>query len=74
MTIADIVDLKRYPLDSPEFGASANAALDEHGVLVLEGFIRPEALKAMQSGEFRPPNYEAMDYAALQALTRPGDA
>ena len=28
-----------------------------------------EALKAMQSGEFRPPNYEAMDYAALQALT-----
>ena len=48
MTIADIVDLERYPLDSPEFGASANAALDEHGVLVLEGFIRPEALKAMQ--------------------------
>ena len=28
-----------------------------------------EALKAMKSGEFLPPNYEAMDYAALQALT-----
>ena len=28
-----------------------------------------EALKAMASGEFLPPNYEPMDYAALQALT-----
>lgn len=28
-----------------------------------------EALNAMASGEFLPPNYETMDYAALQALT-----
>lgn len=28
-----------------------------------------EALNAMASGEFTPPNYEPMDYAALQALT-----
>jgi len=28
-----------------------------------------EALNAMKSGVFLPPNYEPMDYAALQALT-----
>ena len=28
-----------------------------------------EAVKAMGSGEFLPPNYEPMDYAALQSLT-----
>jgi hypothetical protein len=29
-----------------------------------------EALNAMKSGEFLPPNYEARDYAGLQALTQ----
>jgi len=29
-----------------------------------------EALKAMKSGEFLPPNYEQTDYAGLQALTK----
>jgi hypothetical protein len=29
-----------------------------------------EALKAMKSGEFLPPNYEQRDYAGLQSLTR----
>ena len=28
-----------------------------------------EALHAMKSGEFLPPNYEPMDYTALQSLT-----
>ena len=28
-----------------------------------------EAVKAMSSGEFLPPNYDPMDYAALQSLT-----
>ncbi len=48
MDIADIVDLDRYPLDSEGFGTRANTILDEQGVLVLEGFIRPAALSVMQ--------------------------
>ena len=31
-----------------------------------------EAVRALQSGEFRPPNYDACDYAALQALIAKG--
>lgn len=47
MTLADIIDLDRYPLDAA-YGASCAATLDGDGVLVLPDFIRPKALAAMQ--------------------------
>ena len=48
MQIEDIVDLDRFPLGSDDFGARSRSSLDENGVLVLENFIRPRALSAMQ--------------------------
>ena len=49
MEIDDIIDLNRHPLGTAEFTDNAQAALDADGVLVLPGFIRPEALAAMQA-------------------------
>ncbi len=49
MELRDIVDLERYPVGDPAFGASAAATLDTDGVLVLEHFVRPGALAAMQA-------------------------
>ncbi len=49
MDIADIVDLDRYPIGQRDFGDASQSALDENGVLVLEGFIRPNALAMMQA-------------------------
>jgi len=47
MTLADIVDLDRYPIETEAFGSTSAATLDATGVLVLEGFIRPAALAEM---------------------------
>ena len=49
MLIDDIVDFDRYALGSADFDARCQRRLDEQGVLVLEGFIRPAALSAMQA-------------------------
>jgi hypothetical protein len=49
MALTDIVDLARYPLGDPTFGARCQEALDRDGVLVLEGFIRPDALASLQA-------------------------
>ncbi len=47
MRFEDIVDLDVHPLAEPDFGVRCKATLDDAGVLVLEGFIRPPALEAM---------------------------
>ncbi len=47
-SLADIVDLNRYPLGDEEFGANCARQLDENGALVLSGFIREDALDAMR--------------------------
>lgn len=47
MQISDIVDLDAFPLTDPDFAARCARTLDTTGVLVLEDFIRPEALAAM---------------------------
>lgn len=49
MQIADIADFDRYPLADASFGAACNAQLDRDGVLVLDGFIRPNALAMIQA-------------------------
>lgn len=47
MIIEDIVDLDRYPMSQPKFGAHCRTTLDRDGVLVLSDFIQPSALAAM---------------------------
>lgn len=49
MNIADIVDLRRHPLADDRFLTGAKDALDTNGALVLEGFIQPDALRAMRA-------------------------
>lgn len=48
MTLADIIETDRYPMDAA-FGAECADTLDRDGVLVLPGFIRPDALALMQA-------------------------
>lgn len=51
ITVADVVDLDRYPLDRPgdcaDVVAAAREALAADGVALLEGFIRPSALEPL---------------------------
>jgi len=49
MLIEDIVDLNLHPITQVGYSAECRAKLDSEGVLVLEGFIRPEALKQMRA-------------------------
>jgi len=49
MQISEIVDLDRHPLSEAGFADICQSTLDQTGVLVLHGFIRPEALAAMQT-------------------------
>ena len=48
MALENIVDMERHPIGRVEFGARCNTALDRDGVLVLQGFIRPDALAEMR--------------------------
>ncbi|MEX0284024.1 MAG: 2OG-Fe(II) oxygenase [Paracoccaceae bacterium] len=48
MRISNIVDLDHYPIADEAFGANCSDRLNRDGVLVLSGFIRPDALLAMQ--------------------------
>lgn len=48
MDLAEIIDLERFPLSDPAFGADCKATLARDGVLVLPDFIRPDALRALQ--------------------------
>jgi len=49
MQIHDIVDLASHPVSDPDFTNRCRKTLDETGVLVLEGFIRDEALAAIHA-------------------------
>ena len=47
-TLSDIADTKRYPLADPTFRAQSHASLTRDGVLVMEGFLRAEAIEAVR--------------------------
>lgn len=49
MTLDDIVDLNTHPVTQSGYGAACRSKLDSEGILVLEGFIRPEALELMRA-------------------------
>jgi hypothetical protein len=47
--IANILDLERYPINDLEgFATECNAKLNEHGSVVLPGFIREHALQEVK--------------------------
>ena len=49
MGLGDIVDLERYPIKDARFQATSRAAFDASGVLVMEGFVQPEAIAQVRS-------------------------
>lgn len=49
MPLHQIVDLTTYPMSESGFGAACQSTLGSDGVLVLPGFIRPEALVEIQA-------------------------
>ncbi len=55
----DVIDLERYPLQAPESPAyavlvgSCQRALAEHGMVNLDGFVRPDAVRRA-AAELRP--------------------
>ena len=48
MNLSEIIDLKTHPITDADFGKTCNKTLDRDGALVLKGFVRPDALEAMQ--------------------------
>ncbi len=47
-SLADIVDLAQYPLQSEEFRAQCKRTVDENGALVLRNFVKPKAIASIQ--------------------------
>lgn len=46
--LKDVVDLERHRLDDADFRARCKETLDEKGVLVLPGFLKPGAIASIQ--------------------------
>ncbi len=52
MTLANIIDQKRYPLTDKDFQQTCRKSVDETGVLVLENFLNADAVtKVREEGE-----------------------
>ncbi|MEH6631303.1 MAG: hypothetical protein V7776_10770 [Halopseudomonas aestusnigri] len=52
MSVAEIIDLKRYPLMDEDFRLSCRRSVDDTGVLVLENFLNTNALEqVLEEGE-----------------------
>ncbi|MBT8459732.1 MAG: 2OG-Fe(II) oxygenase [Boseongicola sp.] len=49
MLFDEIVNLDKHPISQADYSAECRLTLDSEGVLVLEDFIVPEALKLMQA-------------------------
>ena len=49
MTLKDIIDMARHPISHASFTENCRLTLNSEGVLVLEDFIQPAALKVMLS-------------------------
>lgn len=49
MRFEDIVNLQKHPITQADYSAACRAKLDAEGVLVLEDFISPTALKLMHA-------------------------
>ncbi|MEO2014663.1 MAG: 2OG-Fe(II) oxygenase [Fuerstiella sp.] len=47
-TLGHVIDLERYPLHSSDFLAACKQSLDSEGVLLLRGFLRPDAVESVR--------------------------
>lgn len=47
ISLHEIIELNRYPIDSEDFRFSCKAELDEHGVLVLPDFLTAGAIRSV---------------------------
>jgi hypothetical protein len=47
-SLANIVDLEKYPLPSDDFRAECERTLDKNGALVLRGFLKRAAVESIQ--------------------------
>lgn len=48
-SLADVVDLEKYPLNSEDLRAECKRTLDENGALVMRGFLKPAAITSIRS-------------------------
>ena len=48
MTLGTIIDMDAFPLADPSFRARCRASLDRDGVLVMPGFLAPEAVETVR--------------------------
>jgi hypothetical protein len=48
MALANIIDMKAFPLGDPAFRARCRADLDRDGVLVMPGFLVPDAVETVR--------------------------
>ena len=48
MDIEAIVDTQSFPLADPDFRSSCHEALNQTGVIVMRGFLKPEAVEAIR--------------------------
>lgn len=53
MALSDIIDLPSFPLEDPAFLDRCKTRLDRDGALVLQDFLRPETLAALQAESLR---------------------
>lgn len=47
-SLADLIDLKQYPLENDEFRSECKRTLDENGALVMYSFLTPAAIASIQ--------------------------
>ena len=49
MKLEEIINLDEYPIEDKEFQRSCKNAVDKNGVLILKGFLLPEALQIIRN-------------------------
>ena len=48
MALESIIDTDAYPIGDPDFRARCRADLDRDGVLVMPGFLAPDAVETVR--------------------------
>lgn len=46
--LMSVIDLEQYPLQNDDFRAACKHALDHEGVLVMRGFLKPDAVDSVR--------------------------
>ena len=46
--LTDLIDMNRHPITGQEFQENCKSELDEHGVLVLQGFLKDDVIRKVK--------------------------